>query len=172
MDFHVLPYVLCLCCLCSSASLGLRLSAAALIRLTMYDFAFSTTIIFYSCSDKVIESPHRYITRKPDKRRAVTSFIIWISDVHADPASEDILSTGLDSILPDSFPFSNEFCLFTAIGSKSLERRFIGSGYDASLSSVNRGLSLSGHHSRFLILWEATVRDLSIDKYNTFHSFG
>ena len=119
------------------------------------------------------QSPHREITRISDKHRPVSVLIIWISNVHADPAPEDVLSTGLDSVISlNSFSFSNEFCLFTARGSKSLERRFIGSGYDASLSPINRGLNLSEHHSRFLTLWEATVRDQSIDKYNTFHSFG
>ena len=108
-----------------------------------------------------------------DKHRAVSILIIWISIVHADPASEGVLSTGLDSMISlNSFSFPGEFCLFTAIGSKSSERRFIGNGYDASLSPVNSGLDLLGHHSRFLILEEANIRDQSNDKYNTFHSYG
>ena len=136
MDFHILPYVSCLLLLLFLCSLSLRLSIAVLIRLTMYDFAFSTTIIFYSCLDKVINQPHQQITGMSDKHRAVSILIEWISNVHADLAAEDDLLTGLDPmILLDSFSFSNEFCLFTEIDSKSLERRFIGSGYDASLES-------------------------------------
>lgn len=98
------------------------------------------------------QSPHQGFTRISDKHRAVSILIIWISNIHADSASEDLLSTGLDSMRSfNSFSFSNEFYVRIVIGSKSLERRFIGSGYDASLSLINKGLDILGHHLRFLI---------------------
>ena len=40
---------------------------------------------------------------------------------------------------------------------------------DVSLSSK---LNTSGSYIRFLSCWEATVRDQSIDKYDTFHFCG
>ena len=108
MDFHILSYILCLYCLSFSASFGLWLSAAALIMLTMYDFVF--LLSFLLLLGQGSQSPHRYITRKPDKHRAVASSI-RICNGHVDSAPNDILLIGLDTLLLDSSISPNEFRL-------------------------------------------------------------
>lgn len=56
--------------------------------------------------------------------------------------------------------------------SKPLDSRLAGNGYEASWARVSSDLDTLDSYVRYLSCWEATVRDRSIDKYDTFHFCG